>query len=105
MDGDALAIGERPGNARNRFREPGKLRWRVEMIDRGSQEARRRIGIGETPPAQQMGDDWLESQGARQPVDRGLIDFGVLPEGRYHAQYAASAAKSRPRRPISRNFL
>jgi hypothetical protein len=28
----------------------------------------------------------------------------VLPDWRYHVQYAASAAKSRPRRPISRNF-
>ena len=35
VDGDALAIGERARDARDRFRQPGELRRRMQMIDRG----------------------------------------------------------------------
>ena len=76
----------------------------MQVIDRWTEEPGGRVGIRQAAATQQMRDDWLESQGTCQPIDRGLIDRRVLPDGRYHAQYAASTPKSRSRRPISRNF-
>src|SRR5262245_19892576 len=48
VDGDAFAIGQRARDANDSFRKAGQLRRRMKMIDRGPQEPRGSIRIGET---------------------------------------------------------
>ncbi len=104
VDGDALVIRQRLADARDRFRQSGEPRGRVQVIQGGLEKARGIVRIGEAALAQQVGDDGLEPERTSEPVGGRLIDRRVLPDWGHHRQVARSEPKSRPRRPICLNF-
>ena len=96
VDGDALADGQRPRDARDRLAAGRQPRRVVQMIERRLEEAGRRVGSVEPAQREQPRDDRLEAEGPRQPIDgRGRSAVLRAPRcGANHATARVSSANS-----------
>ena len=104
MHDDSLAGGKRPLEADHGRLETGQRHGVVQVVEGWSKEPAGQVRISQAALYQQLRDDRLQAQRARQPFGRGEVGDGCLPDRRDHSPTAAASVKASPRRPIWRNF-